>query len=85
VPTAIGHFQHAIRHYEARGDTYWAGQTRFNIALLLRTHGRAGDALHYAHAALANLQQVGPGAAADAARAEQLIQELERIADGGSA
>ena len=69
----------AIRHAEARGDTYGAGGTRCNIALLLAENGRADEALHYARAALANFRQVGPGAVAMAGQAEALIQELERI------
>ena len=77
VPQALGHYQQSLRHMEARGDTYGAGQTRFNIALLLANNGRASDALHYARAALTNYQQVGPGAAALAAQAEELIQQLE--------
>ena len=49
---------------EARGDIFGAGQTRYNIALLLDDAGRTGDALLYARAALDNFQQAGPGAAA---------------------
>jgi len=77
VPQALGHYQQSLRHMEARGNTYGAGQTRFNIALLLANNGRASDALHYARAALTNYQQVGPGAAMKAAQAEELIQQLE--------
>jgi hypothetical protein len=51
---------------------------RFDIALLLAKNDRAGDALHYARAALANFQQVGPGASAMASQATKLIQHLER-------
>ena len=76
---AVGHYQQSIRHAEARGDTYGAGGTRCNIALLLAENGRADEALHYARAALANFRQVGPGAVAMAGQAEALIQELERI------
>ena len=79
VPRAVGHYQQSIRHAETRGDTYGAGATRCNIALLLAENGRADEALHYARAALANFQQVGPGAAAVAGQAEALIKELERI------
>ena len=47
---------------EARGDTYGAGQTRYNVALALasRPHRRRPP---YAHAALANFRAVGPAAA----------------------
>ena len=75
---ALRHYQQAIQHDEARGDIYGAGQTRYNIALLLAGAGRVSDALLYARAALDNYQQAGPGAAADAAQAEQLIADLEQ-------
>lgn len=54
---------------------------RHGSTVLLGFNGRAGDALYYARAALTNYRQIGPGAAPAAARAEQLIQQLERIAD----
>jgi tetratricopeptide (TPR) repeat protein len=75
---ALRHFQQAIQHQEARGNIYGAGTIRYNIALLLAGEGRVSDALHYARAALQNYQQAGPGAAADAANAEQLIAGLEQ-------
>jgi tetratricopeptide (TPR) repeat protein len=75
---ALRHYQQALQHHEAREDIYTAGQTRFNIALLLAGDGRVSDAMHYAHAALHNLQQAGP-AAADAANAERLIAGLEQL------
>jgi tetratricopeptide (TPR) repeat protein len=75
---ALRHFQQAIKHHEARGDIYRAGETRRNIALALASDGRLGDALHYARAALDNFQQAGPGAANHADRVRQLIDELEQ-------
>jgi tetratricopeptide (TPR) repeat protein len=75
---ALRHSQQSIKHSEARGDTYTAGLTRNNIALLLAADGRISDALHYARAALHNYQQAGPGAAAKAAGAEQFIADLEQ-------
>jgi tetratricopeptide (TPR) repeat protein len=75
---ALHHYQQSIKHEEARGDLYGAGQTRYNIALLLRDDGRPGDALHYARAALHDYQRTGPGAAQDAADAQGLITELEQ-------
>ena len=42
---ALRHYQQSIQHDEARGDIYGAGQTRYNIALLLADDGRVGDAL----------------------------------------
>jgi tetratricopeptide (TPR) repeat protein len=75
---ALRHYQQSLHHHEARGDIFGAGQTRYNIALLLAGAGRAGDALAYARAALANYQQAGPGATTDAADARQLIADLEQ-------
>jgi tetratricopeptide (TPR) repeat protein len=75
---ALRHYQQALQHHEARGDIYGAGQTRSNIAVLLDEAGRTGDALHYAHAALASFQQAGPGAAGAADQARQLIADLEQ-------
>ena len=69
---ALRHYQRSIQHKEARGDIYEAGQTRYNIALLLARDGRTGDALHYARAALDNFQQAGPGAADHADTRAQL-------------
>jgi tetratricopeptide (TPR) repeat protein len=75
---ALRHFQRSLQHDEARGDIYRAGQTRYNIALLLDDAGRTGDALHYARAALASFQEAGPGAAGAADQARQLIADLEQ-------
>jgi tetratricopeptide (TPR) repeat protein len=75
---ALRHYQQSIVHEEARGNSYGAGQSRQGIAILLAADGRASDALQYARAALGNYRQVGPGAAADARQAEQLIADLER-------
>jgi tetratricopeptide (TPR) repeat protein len=75
---ALRHFQQAIKHHEAWGDIYRAGQTRYNTAVLLAREGRISDALLYARAALGNFEQAGPGAATNAAEAEQLIARLEQ-------
>jgi tetratricopeptide (TPR) repeat protein len=76
---ALRHYQQSIHHEEARGNIFGAGQTRYNIALLLLDDaGRTGDALHYARAALDNYQQAGPGAADHADRTRQLIADLEQ-------
>jgi tetratricopeptide (TPR) repeat protein len=77
---ALRHYQQAIQHQEARGDIYEAGRARNNIALLLADDARINDALHYARAALHNFQQAGPGAATEAASAEQLITDLQQRA-----
>ena len=75
---ALRHYQRSIQHKEARGDIYAAGHTHYNIAILLEEDGRTSDALHYARAALDNYRQAGPGAASDAADAEQVITMLEQ-------
>jgi tetratricopeptide (TPR) repeat protein len=75
---ALDHYQQSIRFKEARGDIYGAGQTRYNIAILLEAGGRPGDALHYARAALHDFERVGPGAAQDATDARAFITELEQ-------
>jgi len=75
---SLRHYQQSLQHSEARQDIYVAGQARFNIAMLLAEDGRVSDALLYAHAALDNYRQAGPGAAAKAAEAERLITALEQ-------
>jgi tetratricopeptide (TPR) repeat protein len=75
---ALHHFQQAIRFREARSDLYGAGQTRFNIARLLRADGRTGDALLYARAALHDFERTGLGAAHAAADTRDLIARLEQ-------
>ncbi|MCA1697139.1 MAG: tetratricopeptide repeat protein, partial [Actinobacteria bacterium] len=84
IPQALHHYQQAIQHEEARGDTYGAGQTRYNIALLLNQAGRPGDALHYAHAALNNYRDIGPGATTETQQAQTLINNLEQAIEQGT-
>jgi tetratricopeptide (TPR) repeat protein len=78
IGNALPHFQRAIQHCEAAGELYAAGQTRHNVAILLADADRAGEALHYARAALDNYQRVGPSAASAAAQAEQFIARLQQ-------
>jgi tetratricopeptide (TPR) repeat protein len=75
---ALRHYQQALHHHEARGNIFGAGQTRYNIAVLLARAGRPGDALAYARAALGNFQQAGPGATAQADLARHLVASLEQ-------
>ncbi len=74
---SLRHYQQAIQHHDTRGDSYGAGQTRFNIALLLDGDGRRDDALLYARAALRDFERVGPGASRDTAKTSNLIARLE--------
>jgi tetratricopeptide (TPR) repeat protein len=76
--TALGHYQRAISYYERQDNRYSAGWTRLNAALTLANAGRRHDALLYARAALRDFDTVGPGAAARAAQARQLIALLEQ-------
>ena len=78
IGEALRHFQQAIRHKEARGDIFEAGQTRFNIALLLGDADRASDALLYARAALHDFERTGADTSKDAEGARILITQLER-------
>ena len=75
---ALHHYQQSIAHQEARGNTYGAGLTRYNIAVLLQRAGRPGDALHYARAALHDFERTGPGATQRAATARELVARLEQ-------
>ena len=75
---ALRHYQRSIQHEEALGNIYGAGQSRYNIGILLADDGRISDALQYLRAALDNYRQAGPGAADEAARVEQFITDLEQ-------
>jgi tetratricopeptide (TPR) repeat protein len=75
---ALRHYQQSLKHEEIRANVYGAAQTRYNIALVLASDHRTADAVDYARAALANFRTVGPGAAADAAKAQHLIALLEQ-------
>ena len=75
--TALGHYQRAISYRERQDDRYGAGWARHDAASALADAGRQHDALLYARAALRDYQAVGPGAAARADSARQLITALE--------
>ena len=75
---ALHHYQQSIKHEEDCGNVYGTGQTRLDVAVLLAGDGRRGDALHYARAALHDLQRVGPAAVGDIAKAQQVITILEQ-------
>ena len=75
--TALGHYQKAIHYRERQDDRYGAGWARHAAAITLADAGRRHDALLYARAALRDYEAVGPGAAARADQARQLITRLE--------
>jgi tetratricopeptide (TPR) repeat protein len=61
------------------GNFYGAGQTRYNVALMLYQQGRAADARAYAEAALRNYQVYGPSAAADIEKTQRLLQAINQL------
>jgi tetratricopeptide (TPR) repeat protein len=79
--TALTHYQQGIRLDEVAGNRYGAGQTRLAIAILFADGGRAGDALLYARAALADFAPYGAGASANIERVQKLIARLDPPAD----
>ena len=78
IATALGHYQKAIHYRERQDDRYGAGWARHAAAITLAQAGRRHDALLYARAALRDYEAVGPGAAARAGEARQLITLLEQ-------
>jgi tetratricopeptide (TPR) repeat protein len=81
---ALEHYRESVRYQEATGDQFEAGQTRFNAALDLARAGRYPDAFAWATAALRDYQPYGERAAADIAKTERLIADIEQdLAEGG--
>lgn len=78
IKQALDHYQQAIQYGERADNRYLAGNFRYNAALDLQSAGRSNDAVLYARAALRDYESLGPGAAARASAARQLITELER-------
>jgi tetratricopeptide (TPR) repeat protein len=81
---ALYHYRHDVQYSEQAGEILGAGQTRYNIALLLQGDRRFDDARAYAEAALANYQSLGQRAAKEIGDAENLIAEIRRaqLTDG---
>jgi tetratricopeptide (TPR) repeat protein len=77
IDSALHHYRQCIRSRDEVGDIFAAGQTRFNVAVVLLRAGRLADALAYAVAALANFRTFGDRAAADKQAAERLIAYIE--------
>jgi tetratricopeptide (TPR) repeat protein len=76
---ALEHYNQSINYKEMAGNQYGAGQTRFNIAVMLAQNGRAADALLYARAALRNFEPYGQGAAKDIEDTKGLIAWIEGL------
>lgn len=81
------HYEKAAQYFEQTGDRYYAGQVRFNIALMYleaarreSSPSRQRDLLHraqaYAQAALRDFQHYQGRAAADEADAQQLLDVI---------
>jgi tetratricopeptide (TPR) repeat protein len=75
---SLEHYRNAAKFFEAAGDLYHAGVTRFNTAVTLFNAGRLSDALLYAQAALRNFEPYGAGAAQDIQDTQGLIAEIEQ-------
>lgn len=71
---AVEHYREAARYFEAANDLYYAGQTRFNIAVTFYQQGRYAEALPYAEEAVRNFAVYGAGAADWAERTQWLIE-----------
>ncbi|MBK6325232.1 MAG: tetratricopeptide repeat protein [Chloroflexi bacterium] len=76
TPRALEHYQQSIHYEEQQDNFYGAGQTRYNVALMLYQQGRLPDARAYAEAALRNFQVYGPRAAAETEQTQRLLQAI---------
>ena len=74
---ALPHYRASIQYEERQGNVYAAGQTRFNVACDLANAGRLVDAREYALAALRNFESYGNRAAAEIARTQRLLAQIE--------
>jgi hypothetical protein len=83
IDMAVARYRDSVRYEEAARNPYGAGQTRYNVALMLAKDERYGDALLWAQAALRDFQSYGDRAADDVARIESLIATIEHIQSGG--
>jgi tetratricopeptide (TPR) repeat protein len=82
IDTALSHYQIAIKNFEDTADQYKAGVARFNAAIALTMADRQEEASLYAHAALRDLQALGPGAAADVQRVQRLLARIDQATTG---
>ena len=80
VERAFHHYRQGIRYSDEAGDMFGAGETRFNVAVVLLEAGRVSDARAYAEAALNNFMHFGERASSAVERARLLISTIERIA-----
>ncbi|NES12513.1 MULTISPECIES: tetratricopeptide repeat protein [Micromonospora] len=73
---ALNHYQQSIRYEGRANNRYGAGQSRFNIAVLMSQHDRIGEALLYARAAMRDFEAYGTAAAEAVERVRHFIGEL---------
>jgi tetratricopeptide (TPR) repeat protein len=75
---ALEHYQQSARYEEQQGNFYGAGQTRYNVALMLAQQNRLADARAYAEAALRNFQVYGSRAAAEIEETQRLLAAINQ-------
>ncbi|MFH1372836.1 MAG: CHAT domain-containing protein [bacterium] len=72
VQQALRHYDTSVKYKEEAGNVFGAGQTRYNVALLLANANRLPDALAYAKAALRDFDPYGD-------RAKDMIEKTQRL------
>jgi tetratricopeptide (TPR) repeat protein len=77
IDRAMTHCRESIRLQETQGNLYGAAQTRFNVAIALRSSGRLADARDYARAALENFKTYGDAAADEIQKTKELLARIE--------
>jgi tetratricopeptide (TPR) repeat protein len=77
------HWREAVRLAEDGGDSYAAGQIRYNIARSFALERRFSDAREYALAALRNFEPFGDGASEDIQRTQHLLSLIEQELQAG--
>ena len=82
LESALYHYNQDIHYDELAGNQYGAGQTRFNIAILLAQNRRLSDALLYARAALRNYESYEGRAKEKEDKTKYMISEIEKAIDG---
>jgi tetratricopeptide (TPR) repeat protein len=74
------HLLECLHHAEVAGDTLFAAQTRFNMALTLARAERYAEALDYAQASEKGFAQLGSVADREIGETRRLIRQLEASA-----
>ncbi len=79
VQQALRHYDTCVKYEEDAGNVFDAGQTRYNVALLLARADRFPDALAYAQAALRDFKQYGDRAKDDIEKTQRLIAQIKEL------